>query len=114
MSSFESMRGIGRREFLAAVQALEPAAGIAERLTLVAKLKPPFWSEAVFSAQAGRRFEYYDGFVFELARDGAADRPIVSGGRYDGLISRLSGGTREASAIGAALRADRLGGGGQA
>ena len=86
----------------------------AERLTLVSKLKPPFWSEAVFSAQAGRRFEYYDGFVFELARDGAADRPIVSGGRYDGLISRLSGGTREASAIGAALRADRLGGGGQA
>lgn len=81
-----------------------------ERLVLLAKLKPPFWSDAVFSAEAGRRFEYYDGFVFELAREGASDRPIVSGGRYDGLISRLSGGKREASAIGAALRADRLGG----
>lgn len=80
----------------------------AERLALIAKLKPPFWADAVFSAEAGRRFEYYDGFVFELAREGAADRPIVSGGRYDGLIARLSGGKRQASGIGAALRADRL------
>ncbi len=81
----------------------------AERLGLIARLKPPFWSDAVFTAEAGRRFEYYDGFVFELAREGASDRPIVSGGRYDGLIARLSGGTKAASAIGAALRADRLG-----
>jgi histidyl-tRNA synthetase len=28
------------------------------------------------------------------AREAATDRPIVSGGRYDGLITRLSGGTR--------------------
>ena len=80
-----------------------------ERLALLAKLKPPFWADAAFSAEAGRRFEYYDGFVFELSREGASDRPIVSGGRYDGLIARLSGGKRTASAIGAALRADRLG-----
>jgi ATP phosphoribosyltransferase regulatory subunit len=80
-----------------------------ERLSLIAKLKPPFWSDAVFSAEAGRRFEYYDGFVFELSRADAVDRPIVSGGRYDGLISRLSSGKQSASAIGAALRADRLG-----
>jgi ATP phosphoribosyltransferase regulatory subunit len=79
-----------------------------ERLALIAKLKPPFWSDAEFSAEAGRRFEYYDGFVFELGRVDALDRPIVSGGRYDGLISRLSGGSHTASAIGAALRADRL------
>jgi ATP phosphoribosyltransferase regulatory subunit len=78
------------------------------RLERVEALKPPFWEDAVFSAEAGRRFEYYDGFVFELARDPAFDRPIVSGGRYDGLISRLSGGARKASAIGAALRTDRL------
>lgn len=79
-----------------------------ERLALIARLKPPFWSDAVFSAEAGRRFEYYDGFVFEVARAGAEDRPIVSGGRYDGLISRLSGGSHSASAIGAGVRADRL------
>lgn len=78
------------------------------RLERIEALKPPFWKDAVFSAQAGRRFEYYDGFVFELARDPVFERPIVSGGRYDGLISRLSGGRHKASAIGAALRADRL------
>jgi len=84
------------------------------RLDIIAKLKPPFWRDAIFSAEAGRRFEYYDGFVFELARDPAFERPIVSGGRYDGLIGRLSGGKRKASAIGAALRVDRLAGGRQA
>lgn len=81
----------------------------AERMAIITKLKPPFWSDAVFSAEAGRRFEYYDGFVFDLAHPGAPDRPIVSGGRYDGLITRLSAGASEASAIGAAIRADRLG-----
>jgi ATP phosphoribosyltransferase regulatory subunit len=79
-----------------------------KRLDSIARLKPPFWRDAVFSAEAGRRFEYYDGFVFELARDPAFERPIVSGGRYDGLVSRLSSGRRKASAIGAALRVDRL------
>ncbi len=82
-----------------------------QRLERIAKLAPPFWSDAVFSAEVGRRFEYYDGFVFELAHD--FERPIVSGGRYDGLITRLSGGERQASAIGAALRVDRLGGEGR-
>jgi ATP phosphoribosyltransferase regulatory subunit len=78
------------------------------RLDLIAKANPSFWNTAVFSAEVGRRFEYYDGFVFELARDPVFERPIVSGGRYDGLITRLSAGQKMASAIGAALRADRL------
>ncbi|MEP7211305.1 MAG: ATP phosphoribosyltransferase regulatory subunit, partial [Alphaproteobacteria bacterium] len=78
------------------------------RLQRLATLKPPFWADAAFSAEAGRRFDYYDGFVFELVRPTALDRPLVSGGRYDGLIGRLSGGVRNASAIGAALRVDRL------
>lgn len=83
--------------------------GYAERMSHIVKLRPPFWADAVFSAGAGRRFEYYDGFVFELAHPGAADRPVVSGGRYDGLIARLSAGTVGAAGIGAAIRADRLG-----
>ena len=83
--------------------------GYNERMSLIAKLRPPFWSDAVFSAEAGRRFEYYDGFVFDLARPSASDRPILSGGRYDGLIARLSAGAVEAAGIGAAIRADRLG-----
>ncbi len=78
------------------------------RLDLIASASPPFWNTALFSAQVGRRFEYYDGFVFELARDPAFERPVVSGGRYDGLITRLSAGQKAASAIGAALRTDRL------
>jgi ATP phosphoribosyltransferase regulatory subunit len=78
------------------------------RLERLAALNPPFWAAALFSAEAGRRFDYYDGFVFELVRPAAPDRPLVSGGRYDGLIGRLSGGARNASAIGAALRVDRL------
>jgi ATP phosphoribosyltransferase regulatory subunit len=83
--------------------------GYRERMSLIGRLRPPFWSDAVFSAAAGRRFEYYDGFVFDLARPGASDRPIVSGGRYDFLIARLSAGAVEATGIGAAIRADRLG-----
>ncbi|HEY7799248.1 MAG TPA: ATP phosphoribosyltransferase regulatory subunit [Hyphomonadaceae bacterium] len=102
---------------LAALQAFARDTGLkltaaldvfSRRLDLIAKASPAFWNTAVFSAEVGRRFEYYDGFVFELARDPAFERPIVSGGRYDGLITRLSGGQRAASAIGAALRADRL------
>ncbi len=89
---------------------IEPALETyAERIALIGKLKPPFWVDAIFSAEAGRRFEYYDGFVFELAHLAGEDRPIVSGGRYDGLIARLSAGGIEASGIGAAIRADRLG-----
>ena len=102
---------------LAALQAFARGAGLkltaaldafSRRLDLIAAAKPPFWNTAVFSAEVGRRFEYYDGFVFELARDPAFERPIVSGGRYDGLITRLSAGQKMASAIGAALRTDRL------
>ena len=103
--SVSALRGFAK---MAGVDLSAALDGFAERLALVAKLKPPFWADAVFSAEAGRRFEYYDGFVFELTPVNAADRPIVSGGRYDGLIARLSGGSHSASAIGAALRADRL------
>jgi ATP phosphoribosyltransferase regulatory subunit len=110
-ASLSTLRDFARDAGLDIAAALD---AYAERLALIARLKPPFWSDAVFSGEAGRRFEYYDGFVFELAREGASDRPIVSGGRYDGLIARLSGCAKSASAIGAALRADRLGEGARA
>jgi ATP phosphoribosyltransferase regulatory subunit len=50
-----------------------------------------------FSTSFGRGFDYYTGFVFEL-HDTAnilprAKSPLVAGGRYDGLLSRL--GARE-------------------
>jgi ATP phosphoribosyltransferase regulatory subunit len=103
--SVEALQTFARDTGLNLSEALDE---YSERLKQIEKLRPPFWADAVFSAEAGRRFEYYDGFVFELAREGQGDRPIVSGGRYDGLVPRLSAGMREASAIGAALRADRL------
>ena len=105
-ASLAALDAFAREGGIALAAALD---GYRERLKQIDKLRPPFWADAVFSAEAGRRFEYYDGFVFELQREGASDRPIVSGGRYDSLIPRLSAGAREASAIGAALRADRLG-----
>lgn len=84
--------------------------GLATRIDQLATLKPPFLEKAQFSAEAGRRFEYYDGFVFELGRADEPARPIASGGRYDGLIARLSAGASSSPAIGAALRIDRLSG----
>lgn len=80
----------------------------AARVGGLKSLKPAFWDAAVFSAESGRRFEYYDGFVFDLASIAAPDRPIMAGGRYDGLIARLSGQAKAAAAIGSALRIDRL------
>lgn len=45
--------------------------------------------------------EYYDGFVFGFARDGAA--PVASGGRYD-AVTRVLGQGREIPAIGGVIR----------
>jgi ATP phosphoribosyltransferase regulatory subunit len=80
------------------------------RLDRIVALKPPFWTTATFGAEVGRRFDYYDGFVFELSRGPGQQNSLGGGGRYDNLISRLSGGKVQAKAIGAGLRIGRLGG----
>jgi ATP phosphoribosyltransferase regulatory subunit len=41
-----------------------------------------------FATAFGRGFDYYTGFVFEL-HDERASGPLIAGGRYDGLLSRL-------------------------
>jgi len=41
-----------------------------------------------FSTAFGRGFDYYTGFVFEL-HDARTKGPLIAGGRYDGLLSRL-------------------------
>ncbi|MGB3864311.1 MAG: ATP phosphoribosyltransferase regulatory subunit [Xanthobacteraceae bacterium] len=46
-----------------------------------------------FSTAFGRGVDYYTGFEFELHRKGNGDEPLVAGGRYDGLLTRL--GARE-------------------
>jgi len=46
-----------------------------------------------FSTAFGRGLDYYTGFEFELHRKGNGTEPLVGGGRYDGLLTRL--GARE-------------------
>ena len=69
----------------------------------------PFWSQANVSVQFGRRFDYYDGLVFELCHTGLpSQRPIAAGGRYDGLVAWLSENDRALPAVGGVVRPDRL------
>ena len=42
-----------------------------------------------FSTSFGRGFDYYTGFVFELTDPSRTGDPLVAGGRYDDLLSRL-------------------------
>ncbi len=62
----------------------------------------------VFVGAKAGRFEYYDGFTFDIHFTECADRPFVSGGRYDGLVSVLSNGIKTSRAIGAVIRAKRI------
>jgi ATP phosphoribosyltransferase regulatory subunit len=57
-----------------------------------------------FAPALGHAFDYYDGLTFEV-RSGALgeDRPVASGGRYDGLLARL-GGPAKARAVGCVVR----------
>ena len=65
-------------------------------------------SSLVFSANFGRNLAYYTGFIFEAHRpDGEPGRPVVGGGRYDGLLRRL-GASADIPAVGAAIWCDRL------
>ena len=65
-------------------------------------------SSLVFAANFGRNLDYYTGFVFEAHRpDGEAGRPVIGGGRYDGLLRRL-GASGDIPAVGAAIWCDRL------
>ncbi|MEM1149595.1 MAG: ATP phosphoribosyltransferase regulatory subunit [Pseudomonadota bacterium] len=60
-----------------------------------------------FDADLSRHLSYYDGFVFEIF-DASGERFLAGGGRYDGLVSALSGGAVDLPAIGAMVRPDRV------
>jgi ATP phosphoribosyltransferase regulatory subunit len=67
-----------------------------------------------FSPALGHAFDYYDGLTFEVRSAGLGDdRPIASGGRYDGLLARL-GGSAQAGAVGCVVRPWRAWAGGEA
>lgn len=67
-----------------------------------------------FSPALGHAFDYYDGITFEVRSAAIGrERPVAVGGRYDGLIARLGGGT-DARAVGCMVRPWRAFAGGEA
>jgi ATP phosphoribosyltransferase regulatory subunit len=42
-----------------------------------------------FATSFGRGVDYYTGFEFELHSKGNSEEPLVAGGRYDELMTRL-------------------------
>jgi ATP phosphoribosyltransferase regulatory subunit len=59
-----------------------------------------------FSCAFGRGMDYYTGFVFEL-RAGDSEEPLVAGGRYDDLLTRL-GAAQPIPAVGFSVWIERL------
>jgi len=67
-----------------------------------------------FAPALGHAFDYYDGLTFEVRSTALGDdRPVASGGRYDGLLARL-GGSAQAGAVGCVVRPWRAWSGGEA
>jgi ATP phosphoribosyltransferase regulatory subunit len=66
-----------------------------------------------FATALGHAFDYYDGLTFEVLSGALGSaRPVASGGRYDGLMSRL-GGEAGLTAVGGMVRPWRAWSGGQ-
>ncbi len=72
--------------------ALEPAIDLFETRTGFLAARGVDVGAIHFSTAFGRGFDYYTGFVFEL-HDARTKGPLIAGGRYDGLLTRL--GARE-------------------
>jgi ATP phosphoribosyltransferase regulatory subunit len=67
-----------------------------------------------FTPALGHAFDYYDGLTFEVRSEALGpDRPLATGGRYDGLLARL-GGAAGARAVGCVVRPWRAFAGGEA
>lgn len=82
---------------------------IARRFDAIAKADLPVIYSTRFQTPFGRRFNYYDGFVFEMFDLAArSTAPLGAGGRYDGLLANLSHGSVNETAIGGVLRPDRV------
>jgi ATP phosphoribosyltransferase regulatory subunit len=117
------------RAFMAISEA--PAAGLAKVRALTAKSKAldgalADWDARLgklsgipaermrFAPALGHAFDYYDGLTFEVRSAALGeDRPVASGGRYDGLLARL-GGSARAGAVGCVVRPWRAFSGGEA
>ncbi len=69
-------------------------------------------ADFTFSTRFARDLEYYTGFVFEaFDRNRPQEKPIVGGGRYDGLLKSLGSqgdSSADIGAVGAAIWIERL------
>ena len=100
------------RQTLAELQALSPDPRFgavvdawSERLDVMIKDGAPE-DRMTFDAGFGGVFSYYDGFLFEVISPAVGfDSPVAAGGRYDSLLSRLSG--VAGSAVGCMVRPAR-------
>ncbi|WP_372928978.1 ATP phosphoribosyltransferase regulatory subunit [Methyloceanibacter sp.] len=65
-------------------------------------------SRATFTAEFGRKLEYYSGLVFQIEAEGLDEtEPVAGGGRYDNLLTAL-GAPRPVPAVGSAIHTERL------
>ncbi|MEX0752019.1 MAG: ATP phosphoribosyltransferase regulatory subunit [Xanthobacteraceae bacterium] len=92
----------------AAVAALNPAVDLLEQRTGFLAARGVDVARIRFSTAFGRGVDYYTGFEFELhdPKTGG-DEPLVAGGRYDGLLTRL-GAKAPIPAVGFAAWIERL------
>jgi ATP phosphoribosyltransferase regulatory subunit len=108
-AAFVQVKALARKKSPALDAALD---AWRERLSALAGLAPR--APLRFAAALGHAFDYYDGLFFEV-RSAAlnGDRPVASGGRYDGLLTRL-GGAASQRAVGCVVRPWRAFSGGEA
>ena len=89
------------------VAALEPAIDLFENRNGFLAARGIDLKRMRFSTAFGRGFDYYTGFVFELTDPARTGDPLVAGGRYDGLFTRL-GSAAPIAAVGFAVWIERL------
>jgi ATP phosphoribosyltransferase regulatory subunit len=78
------------------------------RIDAIQAVEPEALAQCRFDALGEEAFDYYDGMAFDIATSANFDRPVATGGRYDRLIGEISGGSRQARAIGCVVRPDRF------
>ena len=94
--------------------ALNPAIDLLESRTGFLAARGVDVKRIRFSTAFGRGVDYYTGFEFELHDPGSdGSSPLVAGGRYDGLLTRL-GASAPIPAVGFAVWIERLAGKGGA
>jgi ATP phosphoribosyltransferase regulatory subunit len=103
-AALDAIESLFDKAKLEARETLTGARALFEQLKAIAGTAP-----IQYEAGFGRHFEYYTGMVFQVEVEGqGVAGQIAGGGRYDGLIRALSGGSRDVPAVGAAIHTERL------